>query len=66
VTSEAVRAVLERYGVTVLITLDEDRQLNKAGLRNRMPAEWDGSDPLARYKAVGIELVRNGLLGGEA
>ena len=56
---ETVRDVLDRYGITVLITADEDERLNKAGLRNRMPTDWDGRDPLTRYKAVGIDVVEN-------
>ena len=59
VTVTAVREVLERHGGTVLITNEEDERLNKAGLRNTMPTGWDGIDPLARYKAVSIELVEN-------
>jgi hypothetical protein len=61
VTVETIRPVLDRYGVTVLITGDDDQRLNKAGLRNKMPDGWNGLDPLARYKAVGIELVENTL-----
>jgi len=57
---ESVRAVLDCYGVAVLITAEDEERLDRAGLRNRMPAGWDGADPLARYKAVGIELVENG------
>ncbi len=49
----------QETGVFVLITKEEDEHLNKAGYRNKMPSEWDGRDPLARYKAVGIELVEN-------
>ena len=59
VTARAVRDVLNRHGVTVLITKEEDRRLNQAGLRSRMPDDWDGSDRLARYKAAGIKILRN-------
>jgi hypothetical protein len=59
VTVTTVREVLNRYGVSVLITDEEDERLNKAGLRYKMPNGWDGSDALARYKAIGIELVEN-------
>lgn len=59
VSVTTVREVLNRYGVAVLITKEEDERLTQAGLRDEMPAGWDGSNALARYKAVGIELVEN-------
>ena len=59
VTPATVRAVLERYGTIVLITAREDAKLNRAGLNRRMPDDWNKTDPLARYKAVGIETVPN-------
>ncbi len=59
VTVRSVRRVLDKYGIVVLITKDDDRRLSKAGLRSRMPEDWDGRDPLARYKAAGLELVPN-------
>jgi hypothetical protein len=57
VTPEIVRDVLLRYEIRVLITKSENERLNTSGLQSKMPAAWDGTDPLARYKAVGIELV---------
>jgi hypothetical protein len=54
-----VISVLERFGTIVLITKDEEDRINAKGLGHRMPDGWDGIDPLARYKAVGIELVEN-------
>jgi hypothetical protein len=59
VTPEAVRDVLLRYEIRVLITKSENMRLNASGLQAKMPPTWDGTDPLARYKAVGIELVEN-------
>ena len=56
VSSETVAEVLSRYGVIALITREEDDLLSASGYRQRMPADWNGVDPLARYKAVGIEL----------
>lgn len=58
VTPEAVKNVLAKE-VLVLITNSENRQLNAGGLGAKMPPAWDGTDVLARYKAVGIELVEN-------
>jgi len=57
VTPQAVADVLEKKCVVALITTEEDRNLNAAGLSSKMPENWDGLDPLARYKAVGIDLV---------
>jgi hypothetical protein len=59
VTIESVRGVLHRYDVNVIITKEEDCRLTKAGYRFKMPESWDHIDPLARYKAVGIEIVDN-------
>jgi len=58
-TPEAVREVLLRYDTLVLITKEENGQLNASGLGDTMPGSWDRRDPFARYKAVGIELVDN-------
>lgn len=38
------------------VTKDEDDDLNK-GLKDKMPEDWDGIDPLARYKKAGIEIA---------
>lgn len=47
---------LEKYTMTVLVTEDEHRLLNGQGYRSSMPDGWDENDPLARYKALGIEI----------
>ncbi len=59
VTPETVRPLLLKYEICVLITKDDNEQLNQHGLKNRMPPGWDGVDSLARYAAAGIELVEN-------
>lgn len=49
---------LKRCQVAV-ISKDEDKQLNAAGLRNKMPVdEFDvlNDDPLMRYKAINLKL----------
>lgn len=56
-TPEAVERVLREHGTRVLITRSEHDRLAALGLAHRMPADWDGADPLARYKAAGIDLV---------
>jgi hypothetical protein len=59
-TSEAVREKLRQYSeVFVLITKEENDRINASGLGSKMPDQWDQSDPLARCRAVGIELVEN-------
>jgi hypothetical protein len=57
VTPTTVRPILEKHDVAAIA--DEDARLTAAGLGHKMPDEWDGIDPLARYKAVGIEIVDN-------
>ncbi len=59
VTERAVADTLKKFGTVVLVTKAEDANLNRAGFRSRMPPGWDGTDPLARYKALGIDLVEN-------
>ena len=59
ITPSALADCLERFGTAVLITKGEDSLLTRSGFGHAMPADWDGMDPLARYRAVGIELVEN-------
>ncbi|HEY1638989.1 MAG TPA: hypothetical protein VGF62_10725 [Rhizomicrobium sp.] len=61
VTPETVRAVLlGKHGpVAGIITIGENFKLTSEGLAHRMPDDWDGADPLARYKFVGIEMEEN-------
>jgi hypothetical protein len=53
-----VRNVIVKHEVIVLITKEEDKLLNESGLRVDMPHS-QRKNPLARYRAVGIKLVRN-------
>lgn len=55
-TAKTVGEVLNRFGTIALITKEEDDQLNSYGLNRKMPDDWDGIDPFARYKAVGTSL----------
>lgn len=59
VTPNAVMNVLLRYGVAALITKEQDSRLASMGLGRSMPAEWDGINPLSRYKSAGIEIIGN-------
>jgi hypothetical protein len=52
-------ALVYRYAMMVLITKAEDKLLRKAGLVKAMPPDWDGEDPFARYRGVGIQLKPN-------
>ena len=57
-TEETIHAVLcQRYRLGV-ITADEDKRLNQAGLQSKMPSNWNGDDVFARYQQVGIEAVK--------
>ena len=55
-TADSVKAVLESSSGAVWITQEEDRRLAAAGFQRSMPPDWDGVDPFARYRAVGIEV----------
>ncbi|HWS88662.1 MAG TPA: hypothetical protein VN282_16935 [Pyrinomonadaceae bacterium] len=54
----AIRAVFTAHCRAALVTKEEDRKLNVAKLRSAMPSDWSfGGNMLARYSAVGIELL---------
>jgi len=59
VTPDTMRPILEKYDVHTIITADEDTKLAEKKLKSEMPEGWDGTDRLARYKAVGIEVLEN-------
>ena len=59
VTRESVGDVLKKHCVVVLVTKEENDQLNNAKLGSKMPEGWNGADQLARYAAAGIEVVPN-------
>jgi hypothetical protein len=62
VTRASVGTVLNEHCVVVLVTREENVRLNRAGLGSKMPKGWNGVDPLARYAAVGIEVIPNSQL----
>jgi hypothetical protein len=46
----ALEQFLNAYFRAAVLTIEDDRQLNVAGLRSRMPSGWTlGDDPWARY-----------------
>jgi hypothetical protein len=56
---ELLRLVSDsKYSVTALVTKDEHEALTKAGLKTKMPPEWDGQTDLARYEHVRIQLKK--------
>lgn len=59
VSETSIKDVLSRFSAVAIITTEEERLLRSAKLGNHMPADWDGVDELARYKAVGIALIEN-------
>jgi len=59
-TNENIMAVLQKYYVICKITKEEDKRLNSAGFRSKMPEGWADNDSVfARYEKVGI-LIDNG------
>jgi len=61
---ESVRAVLEKplHGHVAMITKAEDSELNAKGFQSKMPDDWDGVNPLARYEAIGLTMIAGPLM----
>ncbi|RUO22605.1 hypothetical protein CWE08_05375 [Aliidiomarina iranensis] len=59
-SKESILDIIKRYYVICVITKEEDRLLNAAGLRSKMPEGWsDISDSVfARYQKVGLSISR--------
>lgn len=55
-----VRSRLDKFWYLATITEEEDRLLPRV----KMPADWDGTNILARYEAVGLRLIPNPFLDG--
>lgn len=52
---EDLAAFLDTHFTAVVITTDDDAQLNQHGVRHRMPEGWGlGSDPWVRYEQAGF------------
>ncbi len=58
-TTRAITELLTSHLMVMLVTHEEHTRLTASGLRSQMPREWDGSDILARYAAVGISIANN-------
>ena len=65
VTNESIMGVLSKFYIICRITKEQDKQLNAAGLRSKMPMGWneDEDSVFARYEAVGISVVRPNFSG---
>jgi hypothetical protein len=59
VTFESVASVLTKFHVVCKISNEEDQRLKDEGLNSKMPENWDGENPFARYDAVGISVVNS-------
>ncbi len=58
-TNDELLSVIRKFFIICTITREEDKRLNAAGLRSKMPEGWnDKSDSVyARYDAVGISII---------
>ena len=63
-TPECIQQYFEAYCFGAVITKAEDDTLNRLGLRSKMPTNWDGKDPWARYNAANIILRNPSDVGG--
>lgn len=54
--TDALVHLAKQYANMALISAEEDALLRKHKLQSKMPANWDGVDLFARYRAVGIEV----------
>lgn len=62
-TDGVVSSLLTQAGQVAVLLREENTLLREARLTRHMPAGWSlGDDPLARYKAVGIELSTQSLI----
>jgi len=62
---DSIKAIIDKYLHFATITKEEDKVLNAHGLKKKMPEEYYDrsselySDVFARYKIVGIDLVKS-------
>jgi len=56
-TELRVTNLLKKFYRVRLVTKEENARLNEGALRSKMPEDWDGKDPFARYRAARIKLV---------
>jgi hypothetical protein len=59
VSIEGITDIIDRYYMICTITRDENKKLNDAGLKSKMPVGWEDVGVIrrfARYEHVGIEI----------
>lgn len=56
-TEDLFWQIMDKYNITTIVLKTEDTRLTQAGVSKSMPLDWDGKDPFARYKLVGIEIA---------
>lgn len=54
-TPEEIHRILSTFCLAIIVTKEEDAKINKIGLRSKMPDDWNGENPWARYVVAGIE-----------
>jgi len=52
-----LETILHEWLVAVELTASEHRELLNCGLGRCMPKDWDGIEPLARYRDAGIRCI---------
>ena len=55
---ESVSKTLNDLHVVTIISEEEDQKLRAARLGSKMPDDWDGKNPFARYESVGITVFQ--------
>ena len=61
-TFETFSSMVQDAGFITIITENEDKELNKFGLRQKMPDDWDlngANNAFARYDKVGIKIYED-------
>lgn len=56
-STESIAPLLKSMIVRVAVTKKEDAKLDSLKLRQHMPVDWDGIDPMARHLAAEIKHV---------
>jgi len=56
-TKRKIFDILQHFCIGCVVTREEDKKLNHAGLRSKMPDDWDDKNPWARYDRVKIQVV---------
>jgi len=58
-TKRRISNLLRKLFRVRTVTKEEHSRLNGMGLRSKMPDDWNGKDPWARYDAAGIECEKD-------